>query len=328
MSQVSSTVPSNGDVNPYGVAIAPVSMGSLVKGNVLVSNFNAMSNLQGTGTTIVEISPSGQMKLFATVMASDVKSCPGGVGLTTALVALKNGWVVVGSLPTKDGMSATAKAGCLIVLNSSGKVAATIHGGLINGPWDMTALDNTKDGMVLFVSNVLNGTVAAKGKTVNKGTVVRIGLAASKSGMPMVTSEQIVGWGFPEKTDPAALVLGPTGLDLAGNDTLYVADTLGNRIAAIPNAVDRMTASHRGMTVSTNKVLNQPLGLALAPNGNILTVNAGDGMIAETSRSGMLVASKTIDAAGGGSLFGLAVNMAGNGLYFVEDDTNMLAFLH
>jgi hypothetical protein len=327
VSQVGSTVPGNGDVNPYGVAVVPVSMGSLVKNDILVSNFNNKANLQGTGTTIVELSPSGHLKVFATIMADDVRACRGGIGLTTALVALRNGWVVVGSLPTSDGMSATARAGCLIFLNSSGKVVTTIHGGLINGPWDMTAMDNSA-GMALFVSNVLNGTVAAGGKTVHRGTVVRIDLSTSSSGMPMVTSERVIGWGFAEKTDPAALVIGPTGLALSDDGTLYVADTLGSRIAAIPNAANTMTASHRGRTVSTSSVLNQPLGLALAPNDDILAVNAGDGNIVEISPSGHLVTSKTIDSAGGGSLFGLAVKPGGSGIYFVEDDTNMLALLH
>ena len=53
----------------------------------------------------------------------------------------------------------------------------TISGNLINGPWDMTALDmdSTAD---LFVTNVLNGTVAGKGNVVNEGTVVRINLGS------------------------------------------------------------------------------------------------------------------------------------------------------
>ena len=51
---VASTVPKNGDVNPYGVAVVPASTGSLVAGDVLVSNFNNHRNLQGTGTTIVQ----------------------------------------------------------------------------------------------------------------------------------------------------------------------------------------------------------------------------------------------------------------------------------
>src|SRR5580693_3752440 len=55
---LSSTVPANGDVNPYGLARVPRSSGNLQEGHYLVSNFNASSNLQGTGTTIVDVSPS------------------------------------------------------------------------------------------------------------------------------------------------------------------------------------------------------------------------------------------------------------------------------
>jgi hypothetical protein len=62
---VASTVPGNGDVNPYGVAVVPRSTGRLHRGWVLVSNFNAASNEQGTGTTIVQVSPSGKVELFA-----------------------------------------------------------------------------------------------------------------------------------------------------------------------------------------------------------------------------------------------------------------------
>lgn len=53
ISTLASTVPSNGDVNPYGLAIVPASVGRLQAGELLVSNFNAKSNNQGTGTTIM-----------------------------------------------------------------------------------------------------------------------------------------------------------------------------------------------------------------------------------------------------------------------------------
>lgn len=86
------------------------------RGNILVSNFNNVKNQQGTGITIVQISPEGNVSLFAQIEAKHLPgSCPGGIGLATALVALKTGWVVVGSLPTTYGNSATAKAGCLLV---------------------------------------------------------------------------------------------------------------------------------------------------------------------------------------------------------------------
>ena len=72
--------------------------------HVLVSNFNDKANVQGTGSTIVQVSPAGQTSLFANVARLPAgMTCPGGVGLTTALGILPGGWVVVGSLPTTTG---------------------------------------------------------------------------------------------------------------------------------------------------------------------------------------------------------------------------------
>ena len=214
ISVVASTVPANGDVNPYGIVRVPRSSGSLVKGNILISNFNNSSNLQGTGTTIVQIAPDGTTSLFAQIDANNLPGpCPGGVGLTTALAVLRSGWVIVGSLPTTDGTSATAQAGCLLVLDNMGNVAETFYGSLINGPWDMTALDSGSSA-TLFVTNVLNGTVAGGGKVVHGGTVVRLTLSVSSKTAPFLQSMTVIGSGFPERTDPAALVIGPTGLGL------------------------------------------------------------------------------------------------------------------
>jgi len=331
---VASTVPANGDINPYGVAVAPVSKGSLVKGDVLVSNFNNSTNAQGTGTTIVEVSPSGIVTPFASLSPGTLPGpCPGGLGLTTALVALKSGWVIVGSLPTTDGTSATAQAGCLIVLDSSGNPVKTISGGPINGPWDMTALDHGGNAD-LFVTNVLNGTVAASPNTVDGGTVVRIDLKNLERHTPRIHSETTIAQGFPERTDPAALVVGPTGLGLSHN-TLYVADTVDNRIAAIPHASTTRKSSQAGTTVSTGGMLNAPLGLAIAPGGDILTVNGLDGNLVETTPAGQQVELKMLDTTplppglpGNGTLFGLAVVPGGTGVYFVDDGSNTLNLLH
>src|ERR1700741_4509534 len=93
VSTVASTIPANGDVNPYGVARVTQSTGNLVAGSILISNFNSSANLQGTGTTIVQISPSGTQTLFAQIDASSLPGpCPGGVGLTTALSVFQTGW--------------------------------------------------------------------------------------------------------------------------------------------------------------------------------------------------------------------------------------------
>ena len=204
ISTVSSTIPGNGDINPYGIFQVPSSVGRLNGGSILISNFNSGANLQGTGTTLVQIAPDGTFSLFAQIDPNSLPGpCPGGVGLTTALVVLRSGWVVVGSLPTTDGTSATAQAGCLLVLDSNGNVVETITDALINGPWDMTVFDGPGDddahnqsaadsqpsqGATLFVTNVLNGTVAGGGLIVNQGTVLRIGLAVSASSPPSVKS--------------------------------------------------------------------------------------------------------------------------------------------
>jgi hypothetical protein len=336
-----STIPANGDVNPYGIAIVPRSSGKLIRGHVLISNFNNATNLQGTGTTIVDIAPDGTLSVFADIKDASLPGpCPGGIGLSTALSVLRNGWVIVGSLPTTDGTSATAKAGCLLVLNNRGRVVETISGtqfgARINGPWDMTALD-LGDLAELFVTNVLNGTVAANGSVVHRGTVVRIILALPgeddgdhDGSVPRELLRTVIGSGFEERTDPAALVVGPTGLGLAPNGTLYVADTLLNRIAAIPDAVFRFDSAGIGHTVTSGGNLNQPLGVAIAPNGHILTVNAGDGSIVETTQAGSQITVKNIDTsgAGAGTLFGLAVTLDGKGVYFVDDGDNTLDLLH
>jgi hypothetical protein len=333
---IASTVPFNGDVNPYGIVVVPETTGKLVQGNLLISNFNASSNFQGTGTTIVQITPGGQRTLFSHIDADHLPgTCTGGVGLTTALVALRSGWVIVGSLPTSDGTAATAQAGCLLVLNSSGKVVETIYGTLINGPWDMTALDrsnvNGGGSAALFVTNVLNGTVAANGSVVHGGTVVRIDLSLRSGAAPFVEAMTVIGSGFSERTDPAALVIGPTGVGLSPDHfLLYVADSLNNRIVAIPFPLLRQSSANTGVPVTRGGALNDPLGLTVAANGDILTVNGDDGFLVRTSPDGMQVSKNLLDSSGNppgaGALFGLIT--VGENIYYVDDAANTLNLFH
>ena len=329
---IASTVPGNGDVNPYGTVVIRHSQGDLQRGNVLISNFNNKKNLQGTGRTIVQITPGGQLSVFAKINPNHLPGpCPGGIGLTTALTVLPGGWVVAGSLPTRNGMAATAKAGCLLVLDSTGHVRETISGHGINGPWDMTSVSSGHLSQ-LFVTNVLNGTVAANGKVVHRGTVLRLTLARYGSQPPAVKNITKIGSGFPQRTDPGALVIGPTGVGLSRNGTLYVANSLVSSINAIPDAVFRPSDAGPGMVVSSGGKLNVPLGLTLAPNGNVLTVNGADGRIVETTPGGVQVASRFLDKSGSppgaGALFGLAVAPSGTGLYYVDDAVNTLRLLH
>ncbi len=330
---VAGTVPADGDVNPYGVAVVPVTHNALIKGDVLVSNFNnaptdaAPGGLQGTGTTLVEISPTGQRHEFATIPAT---SSPGGAGLTTALVVLRSGWVIVGSLPTRDGTSATARSGALIVLDSRGKVRETITGHGINGPWDATALD-LGEVAELFVSNVLPGIVHGKPATTARGNVVRL-LLDLRGATPRVLLSTVVADGLAVRTDPAALMIGPTGLALRPDGILFVADTVNSRIAEIPGATFRfqpVNAGLPGATFSADPHLAGPLGLALAPNGDVLSVNAADNNLVELTPTGSLAGIRNLDAVDppGGALFGLAVTTGPAAVFYVNDDANTLNVL-
>jgi hypothetical protein len=322
---IASTVPSNGDVNPYGVAVVTKSVGDLVDHDTLVSNFNASSNLQGTGTTIVQVAPGGKVSQFAQLNRPLPGLCPGGIGLTTSLVILHGGYVVVGSLPVTEYGNGTPEAGCLIVLNAWGTPVATWSGTLINGPWDMTAVQGA-GWADLFVTNVLNGTVAANGKEVAGGTVIRLDVRLSSNEAPQLISETVIATGFDEQLNSSALVLGPTGDALGATGTLYVADTINNRIAAVPNAVFRQSpAGWGGKTVSEGSALDQPLGLMIAPDGDVIAANGANGNAVEVTPTGHQVANVQMDPLNaGGDLFGLAVSPSGHGIVFVDDGDNTL----
>lgn len=328
---VGSTVPSNGDVNPYGVATVPFSVGALVRGNTLVSNFNSSNNLQGTGTTIVQVAPGGQVSLFAQINPN-LPGCPGGVGLTTALSVLGDGYVVVGSLPVTAGGTGTPEAGCLIVLNPNGVPVETWAGNGINGPWDMTSAQVFGPFAELFVTNVLNGTVAAGGNETDHGTVQRLSVFDPPGRPPVLFASTTIATGFAEELNSSALVLGPTGVALGRNGTLYVADTVHSRIAAVPFATSRFfPAFGGGFTLSAGGGLNSPLGLAVAPNGDLITVNGNDGNAVEISPFGAQVDTMTIDPFdSGGDLFGLAIAPGDRGVLFVDDNgaANTLDLLH
>jgi sugar lactone lactonase YvrE len=268
------------------------------------------------------------------------------VGLTTALVVLKQGWVIVGSLPTANKGSTFTGSGCLIVLDSLGNTVETFYGSLINGPWDMTAFEGEHEAR-LFVTNVLNGTLAAGGAVVHGGTVTRLNLKVSGTALPALESITIVASGFPERTDPAALVIGPTGVALrVDGDTdgycdhdedarLYVADTLNNRITVIERPLSRTTSGGTGRTLTSGGSLNGPLGLIATPGGHLLTVNSGDGFITEITPSGAQIAKTLLDSSGSppgaGALFGLVYDPApgpAHGIYYVDDAVNTVNLLH
>ncbi len=336
---LASTIPDNGDLNPYAVVVAPVTSGKVRKGDVLVDNFNNVSNLQGTGGTIVDYDPSSKTTTLFAKLPQNLPQCPGGIGLSTAMAMLSSGWIIVGSTPSTDGTTATKGAGCLLVFDSNGNLATVWSGGQINGPWGNMAVIDKGDRATLFVSmsgfdvpgpDKLDPATKAP-VVVRKATVLRIQLAVPASGPPKVTGQTVVASGFGQQADKDVFLIGPTGLALIG-DTLYVSDAIDNRIVAIDNAATRTSSAGAGVKITEGGMLQRPLALIATPEGHLLTCNARNGQVVEIDpASGRQIAAQWIDSnqaqspPGSGDLFGLAMAPDGQGFYYVEDDVNMLA---
>jgi hypothetical protein len=300
-----STVASNGDVNPYGVAFVPQGFpkgGKTASGDVLVSNFNAGTSptTQGTGMTIVSVTPDGVQTTFFQGMPP--------LGLTTALNVLKKGFVIVGNVPNNMG---SPEQGSLIVLDKNGTQltgSPLVDSTFLNGPWDSTVIDNGNSAIV-FVS------------CVNNGTVTRLELTFSGSSVA-IKSKVTIANGYMHRTDPTAFVLGPTGLAYDGkSDTLYVASTEDNAIYAIADAAKATMANGKGTTVFADQTrLHGPLALVLAPNGDLIS-SQGDAImpdpnqqseIVEFTKSGQFVTEFAVDSTVGAA-FGIALNVPSGG---------------
>ncbi|WP_295959992.1 hypothetical protein [Rhodoferax sp.] len=328
-----STVPENGDQNPYGVFVAPTSVGRIQQGDVYISNFNNAANLQGTGTTIVSYSPATkQLSTFAT-LPHDLAGCPGGVGLGTALAVLKSGWVIVGSTPSNDGTTRTKGPGCLIALDAQGTVRKVFADEKINDPWGNMAVIDKGDSATLFVSNVGFGVGSPDGEppVFNQSTILRIELKLADQQPPEMVDETVVAHGFGEQADKSVFIVGPTGLALGADDKLYVSDALGNRISEIREATTRSTSAGVGRTLTRGGFLSRPLAMVMTPQGHLLVTNGLNGKVIEIDpATGTQLYAKWIDAnkaqtpPGNGDLFGLAMHAGGGSFYYVEDDVNTL----
>jgi hypothetical protein len=336
---LTSTIPPNGDVNPYAVVVAPVSAGDIEKDDVLIDNFNNISNLQGTGTTIVRFRPgTKETKLFAQV-PQNLKDCPGGVGLTTAMTMLRSGWVIVGSTPSTDGTTRTKGAGCFLVFDSTGHHVATWTGPTINGPWGNMATIDRGDSAQLFISmagfdvpspDVLDPDTHYP-LIVHKATVLRLDITIPEGKPPVLASQTVIADGFSARADMANFLLGPTGLALGKDDTLYVTDGLDNEITAIPNASTRTDSAGKGKLVTREGLLAWPLAMMLTAEGHLIVNNGKNGQAVEIDPATgtqiyahWLNTNQAQSPPGNGNLFGLGMNADGKSFYYVEDDINSL----
>jgi hypothetical protein len=303
-----STIASNGDVNPYGVAFVPKGFpagGLLNPGDLLVSNFNNDQNLQGTGTTIVRVTPTGHTSTFF------AGSRP--LGLSTGLAVLKAGFVLVANCPTNNMLPVPGcLPGSLLLIDPAGKLHTSITSAAIQGPWDFTVEDEGNQ-VIVFVSNVLTGTVSRLDLSLNDGNVV-------------VESAVVIASLYTHRVDPATFEIGPTGLVYDHQrDILYVASTADNAVFAVNRAGEENQSQGRGQVIYQDDVrLHGALAMASAPNGDLLVSNSDEfnpdlnqpSEIVEFTKEGRFVKQLSVDPNAGGA-FGLVTS--------VSDDATLLA---
>lgn len=312
-----STVPSSGDVNPYGVAFVPSTVpqdGILKPGAILISNFNNALNLQGTGRTIVQVDRSGNQTLF---FGSSVS------GTSAALGILSDGLVLAGNLPSLDGTPATASAGSIQVITRQGQLLGSISDPTtVNGPWGMAIYQKGQGLASIFISNVLNGTISR--------------LDISENGMSLsILKKTIIASGLAHRPDPAAFEVGPSGLAFdATHDILYFADSDDNNIYALDGAAAATGTIAPNLIYSDLAHLHGPLDLVLLATGDLMVANSdgsnGDpnqpSELVEFNTAGQFVAEYSLDPNNGGA-FGLAVNYLGFSAFeiaAVDDNQNVV----
>ncbi len=162
---------------------------------------------------------------------------------------------------------------------------------------------------------------------------MRFDLSVNSSGVTVDSVTQIAS-GYTHMCDAVTFVDAPTGLVYnAKKDVLYVASTADNAVYAVSDAGDRKHDGGIGKLIYTDaKHLHGPLGMAMAPNGDLLASNNDvinsdanqPSEIVEFTVEGKFVKQISMDPAQGGS-FGLAVETSGKTakLAAVDDATNL-----
>lgn len=314
-SVIGSTVdPKNGAQNPYGLAIAPASSAGISAGDLVVCNFNAKSNVQGTGESVVALHPAEGSTPVHVSSNKTLKGCDA--------LALDGGDTIwAASMVANDNP----------VLGANGKLLTDLSGKPFDQPW----------GQVYAVPQT--GSPAFYETNAGNGSVVRINLGSS-------FTYDVIATGFPVNHGKPGTALAPSGLAYDPSvDTLYFADGDNNTIVAFKNVSQIPTggikATHKGMKfagpsaadariVFAGSPLNGPISTALLPNGNIVAGNtldaSGSNLLVEISAAGKLLDVRNVDTGAAGALFGLVAtgtSAADTKLYFNDDNDNNVQVL-
>jgi hypothetical protein len=318
---VASLVAPNGDRDPFGMAVVPLTSGNLTAGNLLVAEFSDKNGTAGAGTTILQVDPStGTTSVF--FQGAPVAG-PVGIAIN----------------PTNDGVwigdygSATdGSAANDLLISPAGQLLATYTDTTTKGAASFVGVwgqgVSSANGTVSFYyGNAGNATTGTGGGDVWRLTPHPTGPV---NGQPVnATYAQIAtGQSQTPAGGNAATAAGPQGYAFAANGTLYETNDADNALYAIPGAATATRPVH-ARTVYRGYPLRSPENVVIDPaNGNLLVASANNNRLVEITPCGKVVAS--VDLArhqAAGALFGLAIgtNAAGKPvLYYGNSNTSTL----
>lgn len=323
---VASTIdPATGDLNPYGVAVVPVTAGTLVKGDVLVGDFGNYANPGGAGQSIVQIDP-------ATGAVSDWSHSATLDGVDSLSFNPK-GFLWTGDLgPVGPSGTNDGSGGNVAIIGTSGQVAATFDAattghGFFAGTWGQEYGKNSAGKVSFYWPDAGTGPDA--------GTVWRLdpNPGGTPNGQPTNATYALLATlpaGGPTASVPT--VRGPQGQAYdATTDTLYVADDADNTVYAIPHA-SVATGPATAQVVLRGGPLDAPQGIVQDPaTGHLLVVNgANNNDIIDLSTAGKVLGVRDLAPnQPAGALFGLAIDPArtdrqATTVFYVNDNENSL----
>jgi DNA-binding beta-propeller fold protein YncE len=319
---LASVVAPNGDRNPFGIAVVPLTAGDLTAGNVLVADFSDQACTAGAGTTILQVNPTtGATSVF--YQGSPVAG-PVGIAINPA-----NDGVWIGDYGGATDGTATND----LLLSPSGQLKATYtdtttgSAASFIGVWGQ-GVSSSAGTVSFYYGNSGNAATGTGGGDVWRLTPHPAGPV---NGQPVnATYAQIAsGQGETPAGGNAATAAGPQGFAFdAATGTLYETNDADNTLYAIPDAATA-TAPVTARVVYRGPQLKSPENVAIDPvNGNLLVVNANSNRLVEITPAGDVVASRDLAKdQPAGALFGLATATDATGqpvLYYGNSDSNTL----
>jgi hypothetical protein len=318
---VASLIAPNGDRDPFGIAVVPLTAGHLTAGNLLVAEFSDKHGTAGAGTTILQVNPAtGATSVF---FQGGPVAGPVGIAINPA-----NDGVWIGDY----GSAADGTAANDLLITPTGQLKATFTDATTTdaasfvGVWGQ-GVSSVNGTVSFYYGNAGNATTGAGGGDVWRLTPHPTGPV---NGQPVnsVYTQIATGQGQTPAGGNAATAAGPQGFAFAANGTMYETNDADNALYAISGAATAIGPVHV-RTVYRGPALQSPENVVIDPaNGNLLVANANDNRLVEITPGGKVVAS--VDLArhqAAGALFGLAIGTNAAGklvLYYGNSDTNTL----